>query len=281
MYWTGSKDIKDLLGRVIAEKKDQLKGKHVADVPAGNGHTSRQLRDLGAEVVALDLFPELFKVEGLTCLAADLCDSLPLPDASVDFLIFQEGIEHLPDQIRAMSECNRVLKLGGRMILTTPNVSNLRSRLAHFLMESETLRVLPHNEIESVWLSDNSSGKYLHKYYFGHLFSVGIHKLRTFGVLSGFELIEVHPARVNWSSFILYLIFYPWIRLKISSVIKRSLRKLSLAEIPRSFAEVKKSALNLNILCSGHLILEFRKQNEVRNVVTDLRREQKLENFVT
>ncbi|MGB0887585.1 MAG: class I SAM-dependent methyltransferase [Vicingaceae bacterium] len=37
-------------------------------------------------------------------------------DASSDYLICQEGIEHFSDQLASFKEFNRVLKKGGRLI---------------------------------------------------------------------------------------------------------------------------------------------------------------------
>jgi len=78
---------------------ENLKGKVVVDLPAGSGKMSRFLRDLGATVEPYDLYPEFFKVDGLTCRFADLETKLPIPDSHADYVLFQEGMEHLPDQL--------------------------------------------------------------------------------------------------------------------------------------------------------------------------------------
>lgn len=261
MYWLGSNNIKDLLFRVLENKAADFKGKVVVDMPAGNGVTSARLREFGADVIALDLFPEFFQVPGLTCQRVDLSDRLELGDASVDWIIFQEGIEHLPDQLRILRECARVLKPGGRMILTTPNTSNLRSKLAHFLLEAETLRVLPPNEVDSVWATDGTSGTDSSRVYFGHLFSIGIQRLRTLGKVAGLDVAYVHPARVNWTSFSLFVLTAPWIYWKSSAVYRRSLRKKSLRLAPAAYDETLRLMRDVNILCSGHLIIEFVRAN--------------------
>ncbi|MBX3019763.1 MAG: class I SAM-dependent methyltransferase [Bdellovibrionaceae bacterium] len=258
MYWRGSNNIKDLLFRVLDAKAAEFKGKVVIDMPAGNGVTSARLLELGADVRALDLFPEFFKVPGVICEKVDLGDRLPLADSSVDWIIFQEGIEHLQDQLKILRDCVRVLKPGGRMILTTPNTSNLRSKLAHFLLEAETLRVLPPNEVDSVWMADGKSGAE-ERVYFGHLFSIGIQRLRTLGKVAGLEISQIHPARVNWTSFGLFVLSASWIYWKSARVYRRSLRKKSLKVSPPAYDEALRLTRDLNILCSGHLIVEFRK----------------------
>lgn len=262
MNWFGSKDIKDLLDPIL--KKLPFSGSQVLDVPAGSGHTSRLLLDMGASVQSFDLFPEFFKESRISCAYADLQDQLPVKDQLFDWVIFQEGIEHLPDQLKALKEMNRVLKPGGKMILTTPNFSNLRSRFSYFLMESESPRVLPPNEIDSVWVSTGTDGKTIQnqtekRLYYGHIFSVGIQRLRVLGKLAGFEIVQVHPSRVNWSSFFIYLLVAPWIWLKMTLIQRRSVRKLKLNQVPTAYQELFKLGNSMNVLCGGHLILEMKK----------------------
>jgi SAM-dependent methyltransferase len=50
-------------------------------------------------------------------------DSLPLPDASVDVVIMSELIEHLVDTDAAAEEARRVLRPGGTLLLSTPNLA--------------------------------------------------------------------------------------------------------------------------------------------------------------
>ncbi len=274
MYWTGSKDVKDLVARILRARKPEFKSKLVLDVPAGSGFTSGLLLDFGARVRSFDLFPEFFKEPRGQCEFADLQNSLPVEEAIADWIVFQEGIEHLPDQLKVLTEMNRALKPGGHLLLTTPNSSNLRSRLSHFLMESESLRVLPPNEVDSVWFSSHDSiHDSIHdsgRVYYGHIFSIGIQRLRVLSKLAGFDIITVHPARVNWTSFFIYLMYFPLIWWKLSSVRRRSIRKRKLKNSPSAYRELEKLGKSLNVLCSGHLILELRKVCEAKDVINKL-----------
>ncbi len=280
MYWRGSHDIKELLGRVLQARADTFRGKVVVDVPAGNGVTSARLQAWGADVRALDLFPEFFKAPGLACEKVDLADALPLPADSADWIIFQEGIEHLPDQVRVLRECARVLRPDGRLILTTPNTSNLRSRLAHLLCEAETLKLLPPNEVDAVWVTAGDDGDGAPRVYFGHLFSIGIQRLRTLAKVAGLDIVTIHPARVNWTSFALWCAVGPLIHARSAAALRRAVRKGGHATPPAAYTEAAALMRNRDILCSGHLIVEFRR-SPGDALPVDPRDTRRLRDFVT
>jgi SAM-dependent methyltransferase len=79
-------------------------------------------------------------------------DPFPFPDASFDLILCGEVIEHLGlDPFCMMSEINRVLKPGGQLLLSTPNITATRNfwkmlfGYAPYLYASFTLNRDRHN----------------------------------------------------------------------------------------------------------------------------------------
>lgn len=160
-----------------------LTGKVVLDIPCGDGRATHEFTRKGATVKAFDLFPNFMKLNGVSADYADLSDTLPLEDNSIDYIICQEGIEHMSNQHGVFEEFNRVLKKDGILLLTTPNYSHVRARLSHLFLETDYWKRMPPTEIDSIWFTENDSNKL----YFGHLFLLGAQKLQTLLSISGFQ----------------------------------------------------------------------------------------------
>ncbi len=98
------------------------------DLSAGDGRSTRLLRDLGCRVFATE-----FKPSTPGWVAADLRGSFPFRAASFDLVLMLEVIEHLPDIAHAFGEIARLLKPDGIAIISTPNRLNVTSRI-HYLL---------------------------------------------------------------------------------------------------------------------------------------------------
>jgi SAM-dependent methyltransferase len=104
----------------------------VLDLPCGEGAFTRRLRAAGYQVTAADA-QDLLRVEDATFVAANMNEPLPFPDAAFDAVACLDGIEHLERPFDFVLECRRVLRPGGWLLLSTPNVSALRSRWRYLL----------------------------------------------------------------------------------------------------------------------------------------------------
>ena len=268
-FFTGSKDVKVLLAALLRRKQPDFAGKDVLDVPAGNGDTAQLLLELGARVTASDLYPEFFRYPAIACVQANLNGALPFAAASFDWVICQVGIEHMPNQLHLFQELNRVLRPGGRALVTTPNYSNLRTRLSYLLLESEKYVLMAPNEADSVWAADQAAD--IHGVYLGHIFFANVAKQRVLAALSGLRIAAVHPSRVNYTSLALLPLYYPWLRLAGWWARRRGLRRAGPSpQRAAAYAELAQLNRSLNVLTGGHLIIEYQKRAETGEAVAAL-----------
>jgi SAM-dependent methyltransferase len=92
------------------------------DAACGTGrHTGRLIR-FGHEVIGVDRSPEMLaqaaaKVPQAQFRVGDLT-KLSIPDSSVDLVLCALALSHLPDIKEAIAEFRRVLRPGGRLIVT-------------------------------------------------------------------------------------------------------------------------------------------------------------------
>ncbi len=260
------KSIKYYMKKYLEALGSKLKNKIVIDVPAGNGATSEILLDLGAKVIPFDLFPEYFMLDNIECKRADIIDKIPLEDNYADMLICQEGIEHFSDQLQVFKEFNRVLKEQGDLVITTPSYSHLAARVSYLLFESEASKLMPPNEIDDIWMSDKSVTKEI---YYGHIFLIGLQKLRVLGKLSGFKIKEVKYVRLSKGSLFLFPLLYPFIILRSYSAYFRNLKKDKNLLVKKRKA-VYKEQLRINLrpknLLSKHTLIVFEKEKNVSDV---------------
>jgi 2-polyprenyl-6-hydroxyphenyl methylase/3-demethylubiquinone-9 3-methyltransferase len=128
-----------------------LSGAKVLDVGCGGGLLSEALADAGADVVALDLAPELVKVARLHGLESgakvdyrlqpveSLAAEMP---GQFDAITCMEMLEHVPDPPAIVAACATLLKPGGRLFLSTLNRTPAAFALA-IVGAEYVARVLP------------------------------------------------------------------------------------------------------------------------------------------
>jgi 2-polyprenyl-3-methyl-5-hydroxy-6-metoxy-1,4-benzoquinol methylase len=119
----------DLRKRFLLERVRP--GERVLDLGCGEGAFAAELRGAGASVLAADVAGEPLRRAHARDPQLELA-LLPaqgpwaLPDASFDVVWAGEVIEHVAETAAWLSEVRRVLRSGGRLLLSTPAHGRLR-----------------------------------------------------------------------------------------------------------------------------------------------------------
>ncbi len=109
----------------VQELLGDLRGRDVLDAGAAAGEHSAWLVAHGARVVALDASEAMVRLararlgESAAALRADLAQPLPLADASFDVVLCSLTLHYLEDWLAPLREFARVLRPGGRLVLST------------------------------------------------------------------------------------------------------------------------------------------------------------------
>ena len=128
---------RQLLAAMIRELGIQRDARTL-DVGSGTGANLRLLAELGFErVLGLDRSEEAIRYCGEKALPpvehGDLCE-LPFAEGDFDLVIATDVLEHVEDEARAVGELRRVLRPGGRLIVTVPafqSLWGLQDRVSH------------------------------------------------------------------------------------------------------------------------------------------------------
>ncbi|MBS1794532.1 MAG: methyltransferase domain-containing protein [Acidobacteria bacterium] len=99
------------------------------DVPAGEGALALRLKNLGFDVACCDLYTEIFKLPETEIKRGNLDAALPYDDASFDYVVCVEGLEHIENPANAIREFARILRENGTLIVSVPNIMNIEERL--------------------------------------------------------------------------------------------------------------------------------------------------------
>jgi SAM-dependent methyltransferase len=111
------------------KQKAEPTGLKVLDMGAGHGAFSKKLYDMGYDVYACDLFPEIFHFDKIECKKVDITDAFPYPDNTFDLIIAIEVSEHILDHETFFNESSRILKPNGKIYISTPNILSMKSRV--------------------------------------------------------------------------------------------------------------------------------------------------------
>jgi SAM-dependent methyltransferase len=106
----------------------------VLDVGCSSGYLARPLAERGNTIVGIELDPEAARAAEEFCERVLVGDvetmELPLEPGTFDVVLGGDVIEHLRDPVATLARLRPLLRPGGRVVVSTPNVANWAIRLS-------------------------------------------------------------------------------------------------------------------------------------------------------
>lgn len=220
-------------------------GKRILDLSCGGGATSRMLAESGFAVVATDyncpppLGDRVLRVGGV-----DLNEPLPFRSRSFDAVNLVEVIEHIEHQPQLIREISRVLKEKGVVVLSTPNVLNVFSRLRFLFTGFVRGRVRPVHYSRGPGQAPN-------------IYLISFYELYYLLFHYGFEIEEIRRTKIKFAPVFFGMFLVPWMWLfSLEAVIRAEKdprqRKLNW--------RILRYLFNSALLFSDNMVLKARKK---------------------
>lgn len=187
---------------MVAKKHRSFPAAHL-DVGSGHGDLIELLRtrfDLASR--ACDYTRSLMALKDVEVSVINL-DTGPLPyaDASIDVVTCTEVLEHVENFRQVLRDMHRVLRAGGTLVLSTPNILNLKSRIRF-------LGFGFHNLFGPLHIRESA----LHTTG-GHISPISVFYLIHALLDAGFEEVEVAIDKRQGTSMFWLVILFPLIKL--------------------------------------------------------------------
>lgn len=120
----------------VVKRRLEVDTPRCLDIGAGSGDLLALFRKTwpALQAEACDYHIGRFALKDVPITQLDLnTHPLPYQDASFDLVTCSEVLEHVENYRAVLREIRRVLKPGGLMVVTTPNVLNMKSRLRYLV----------------------------------------------------------------------------------------------------------------------------------------------------
>ncbi len=204
-------------------------------------HIQKKGGDPSGVITACDLYPEYFSYKEIACEKMEFINELPFKEHNFDIAYSIEVIEHLKNPYDFIQEMFRVIRPGGRIIITTPNILNLTSRVSYLFTGFFTLfRPLSFDVMDA-------------RRQWGHIMPLSAYYLNHAMRTCGFSRTELYTDRLKRSSLFLYLVFLPVLKISSQWYAQRLQRKKPL--IYQGNEQELKSMNGWKLCCSRSVIL--------------------------
>lgn len=118
---------------VVAELLGEVGVQHVVlDLPCGEGAFTKRMLEKGADVFSADCV-DIIRIPHAQFSLVDMNERLPFAEDKFDAVICIDGIEHIERPFDFIKDCGRIIRKGGVLIISTPNLTALRSRWRYLL----------------------------------------------------------------------------------------------------------------------------------------------------
>jgi 2-polyprenyl-3-methyl-5-hydroxy-6-metoxy-1,4-benzoquinol methylase len=146
---------------------ERVAGLKVADIACGTGYGSELLKEQGgaASVTGIDICPDAINYAtkkhapagvNFVCTSGD---ATGLESNSLDAIVSFETIEHVPDDEKLLTEFARILKPGGLLICSTPNMWPLEIAPHHVrVYDRNSFAKILNRNFESIEMFNQNSG---------------------------------------------------------------------------------------------------------------------------
>lgn len=237
------------LYRRVIEKLTPLPRGSVLDAGTGSGALAEALSDAGFRVTAADIDASFFRADrpGIRFIAADFNETSPFEDGSFDCVTCLEMIEHVENPFALLRELYRVLKPGGTLVISTPNILNIRSRLRFLLEGNYDYFKYPLPE----WEQDGTGANL-------HVNPIRLHEMEYYVRKAGFVVEEVFTSNYRYG--LRWLFPLEWaIRLQTAIKVAKS-RRPGEIDLTRLYRHV----MSDDLLFGEHLVIRAAKARGVR-----------------
>lgn len=189
--------------------KDNIsKNSTLLDFGAGRGYMSQKVgKYLESEGLlvkdhlhACDIDPDSYEYDGIKCKEAFVGSNIPYDNGMFDVIYSIEVLEHMPRPYDFFDQCFEKLKPGGKLIFSTPNILNFKSRM-RFLMTGY------HEMYGPLSIQNKNAGRLC-----GHIMPLSYSNYHYGLRKAGFHNISSHIDRRKRGALIPSILMYPLLR---------------------------------------------------------------------